>query len=146
MPTQVGTDSDWAKVAPGYNFVAALKSDGSLWTWGDNSWWQLGLGDDRGKGKPTQAHIGGGKWKDVAVGDQQCVGLQSDGTLLTWGSSPTEVDWRTTDRVCEPHHYDGLMEARWTSVHAGCYAIDAEGHLWDCPPNLQDDMVPERAK
>ncbi|WP_392388841.1 hypothetical protein [Flavobacterium piscinae] len=34
VPTQIGTDTDWAFVAAGGNSSYALKQDGSLWGWG----------------------------------------------------------------------------------------------------------------
>jgi len=43
-PVQVGTDTDWVDIAAGYKFSLGLKSDGSLWAWGDNISGQLGDG------------------------------------------------------------------------------------------------------
>ena len=35
---------DVASIALGNDYTAALKTDGSLWTWGDNQYGQLGNG------------------------------------------------------------------------------------------------------
>jgi alpha-tubulin suppressor-like RCC1 family protein len=51
VPTQIGTDSDWSFInAGGVNpalivHTIAMKTDGTIWGWGDNSYWSLGLGD-----------------------------------------------------------------------------------------------------
>ncbi|MCL5981268.1 MAG: stalk domain-containing protein, partial [Firmicutes bacterium] len=44
LPAQVGTDRDWAVVSVGTHHTAALKADGTLWTWGLNYHGQLGDG------------------------------------------------------------------------------------------------------
>ena len=46
-PSLVGTDSDWlgTTIVNGYRNVLALKTDGTLWVWGENVQGQLGLGD-----------------------------------------------------------------------------------------------------
>jgi len=43
-PTRIGTDKDWANASAGYNHTMAIKTDGTLWAWGYNSFGQLGDG------------------------------------------------------------------------------------------------------
>ena len=44
VPTQIGTSADWASLSPSINATVALKTDGSLFTWGSSSFGQLGTG------------------------------------------------------------------------------------------------------
>ena len=41
-PKQVGSLTNWLVLAGGYRHTAAIKTDGTLWTWGDGSYGQLG--------------------------------------------------------------------------------------------------------
>ena len=91
-PNKVGTDNDWAYVAAGHNFSLALKRDGTLWAWGDNSTYQLGqTGDIHGpdninRKRPCQV----GKdhdWALVDGGNNFVLALKKDGTLWGWGSN-----------------------------------------------------------
>ena len=52
-PVQLGVLTNWKKVVAEYT-VVALKTDGTLWTWGRNNDGQLGLGDRVFRSSPTQ--------------------------------------------------------------------------------------------
>lgn len=53
-PTRVGNDTDWVTVSAGEYHSLGLRSDGSLWAWGNNTYGQLGLGDTTDRNIPTQ--------------------------------------------------------------------------------------------
>jgi alpha-tubulin suppressor-like RCC1 family protein len=72
VPTQVGIANDWLIVASGgtinTNHTIALKNNHSLWTWGQNSSGQLGLGSQiTNVNVPTQVGIEL-TWNTVAAG------------------------------------------------------------------------------
>ena len=64
-PTQVGTDTNWSKIAGGHDGGAAIKTDGTLWIWGDNEHGELGQNspDTSALSSPTQ--IPGTNWTVV---------------------------------------------------------------------------------
>ncbi len=41
---QIGTATDWARVAAGSSFAMAIKTNGTLWGWGYNQYGELGMG------------------------------------------------------------------------------------------------------
>jgi len=53
-PIQIGSDSNWNFVSAGEKFSIALKTDGSLWSWGRNGFGQLGDGSFVSKNFPIQ--------------------------------------------------------------------------------------------
>jgi len=71
----------------------ALKSDGSVWTWGRNNRGQLGNGTTEDSRVPVAAKD---LWRinDVAAGMFHTVALSSDGTVWAWGGTPMD-SWAT---------------------------------------------------
>jgi alpha-tubulin suppressor-like RCC1 family protein len=56
-PKQVGALTDWLKTSAGGEFSLAVKTDGTLWSWGYNFRGQLGLstyGGGTNKSSPSQ--------------------------------------------------------------------------------------------
>ena len=60
--------TNWKSVACGYFHTAAIKTDGTLWTWGYNAYAQLGDNTVTSKSSPVQTITGGTNWKSVACG------------------------------------------------------------------------------
>lgn len=143
-PTQVTTPSGatWESVSASGDFAFGIQSNGTLWAWGRNGEAQLGLGDSADRLVPAQVanpNPSGATWVDVAGGGWHAVGLQSDGTLWTWGGfGPTGMS--NTGKL---GHGDGdyrlvptqvtAPSATWESIGAGSrnsYAIQSDGTLW----------------
>ena len=51
-PVQVGTATNWARVSAGGDHTVAVKTDGTLWAWGDNNYGQLGDGTTTNQSTP----------------------------------------------------------------------------------------------
>ncbi len=51
---QVGTLTTWASVIGGAFHTLAIKTDGTLWAWGENSSGPLGLGNTVDRSSPVQ--------------------------------------------------------------------------------------------
>ncbi|MED1861450.1 S-layer homology domain-containing protein [Brevibacillus reuszeri] len=92
VPMQVSNLSDVVAIAAagGRSFLktghtVALKSDGTVWTWGHNENGQLGIGTfDKGSTVPVQVQ----NLSDVvaiSAGALHTIALKSDGTVWTWG-------------------------------------------------------------
>lgn len=104
-PVQVGSLTSWVQAAAGNTFSVAVRSNGSLWSWGLNTNGQLGLGNTLTQySSPTQ--VGSLlNWAYVKCGWSSVIAVKTDGTLWTWGdgnfsgtgtSSPVQVGSATT--------------------------------------------------
>ena len=81
---------DVSAIAAGSEHTVALKSDGTVWTWGLNNRGQLGNGTDINSATPVQVRGSGGAGfltgvSAIAAGFGHTVALKSDGTVWTWG-------------------------------------------------------------
>lgn len=114
-PVQIGTLTNWKQVSCAESTTGAVKTDGTLWTWGRNASGVLGTNATAHRSSPTQ--IGTlTNWKQVSCGGQHMVATKKDGTLWAWGnnyngrvgdnstvtkSSPvqvgTETNWKKID-------------------------------------------------
>jgi alpha-tubulin suppressor-like RCC1 family protein len=74
VPTQVGTLTDWTDVGLGEGYMAAIRSNGTLWTCGRNTSGQLGLNRTGDVSSPTQVGTRT-NWYQVAGGIDSCFAL-----------------------------------------------------------------------
>lgn len=116
--------AQWISVGAGNRFSVALRSDHTLWAWGDHSKGQIGDGQILSAIQSTPKQVGGAEWQAVRAGDQYVVAIKTDGTLWSWGydangqlgvgdqsihASPTQ---EATGRA-------PLWWGRWTQIAAG---------------------------
>ncbi len=82
----VGLDQVVAISAGRYSFNAALRADGTIWTWGYNQWGQLGNGGNITGDTPAQVP---GLTNIVSIARQGGQGhmcaVRDDGTVWSWG-------------------------------------------------------------
>jgi alpha-tubulin suppressor-like RCC1 family protein len=90
-PVQIGTRT-WSFIADGggglpsmqtYHMLA-VRSDGTLWTWGKNDIGQLGLNDTVTRSSPVQIGTET-NWASGEVGGSSTMAIKTNGTLWAWG-------------------------------------------------------------
>lgn len=131
-PVQVGALTTWYQVAAGSAFTLATKTDGTLWSWGNNSNGQLGLNDTVGRSSPVQ--IGAlTTWYEFSAGSDFSVAIKTDGTLWSWGNNGFgQLGQNNTTYRSSPVQIGALTN--WSRISAGagkfCLAIKTDGTLW----------------
>ena len=85
-PIQIGTDTNWQGVlAPGYHHSMAKKSDGTLWSWGSNTFGALGSPTLVFTYLPLQVGIDTNWGNKISAAQGYSIALRQDGTLNSWG-------------------------------------------------------------
>jgi hypothetical protein len=64
-------------------FAVGILNDGSIWGFGSNDQYQLGLDDTIDRYTPTL--IDDDEWKMISVGSAHCLGVKTSGELYGWG-------------------------------------------------------------
>ena len=85
IPNQI-PGTNWNKIATGFRFSLAIKTDGTLWAWGKNDAGQLADGTTTDRYIPVQ--VGSDtNWNTISAGRNHVVATKSDGSLWTWGDN-----------------------------------------------------------
>jgi len=145
-PTQIWADSDWSQSAAGFYHTLAIKTNNTLWAWGQNL--PAGqLGDGTTTNRTTPREIGtASDWSQVYAGKFHSLGIKTGNTLWSWGynafgqlglgytnplgspvTTPTQIgtdsDWNTV-AVCEFH----------------TLGIKADNTLWSWGTNINGQL------
>jgi alpha-tubulin suppressor-like RCC1 family protein len=78
-------DTDWAKVSSGFDHSCAIKTNGTLFCWGDNSYGQLGNNSTTDSLVPMHENKAATDWINISAGAFHACAIKTDGTLFCWG-------------------------------------------------------------
>jgi len=133
-PVQVGIPTDvpngsWSAVSAALDHILGIKTDGSLWSWGDNADGQLGTSGNFQRVFPIK--IGSSSWTAIAAGYTFSLGLRIDGALFAWGiNSSGQLGLGDVVARSSPVQVGG---SSWSVVAAGAFhsgAIRSDGRLF----------------
>ena len=131
-PTQV-PGTTWGittgKITAGGNFYAAVKTDGTVWTWGNNRAGMLGHNNKTSYSSPKQ--IPGTSWSVSFSDVQKSAHIRTDGTMWMlgkghWGS----LGMNNTVQYSSPVQLPGTNWAHGAFGDDNGMAVKTDGTLW----------------
>jgi alpha-tubulin suppressor-like RCC1 family protein len=125
--------TNWKQVSCAGDNTAAIKTDGTLWTWGNNGSAQLGDNTTTQRRTPVTTFAGGTNWKQVSCGGFHTAAIKTDGTLWTWGfnfNGQLGNNTSTFSVITPVTTFSG--GTNWKQVSCGGHtaAIKTDGTLW----------------
>jgi hypothetical protein len=130
-PRRISELSSISSVSAGERHVLALRSDGTIWTWGENALGQLGDGTYTTRAVPA-AVPGVSSIVSAKAGGLHTLALQQDGSLLAWGdNSYGQLGTGDTVGSATPKPVIGLQDVR--KIAAGyqrSVALKNDGTVW----------------
>jgi len=144
---------DAVKVACGWDFSVILKKDGTVWTFGDNKYGQLGDGREvnRNYPLPVKGPNGKGYLKDIIdikAGAFHVLALSKDGTIWAWGDNEfgqigdgTFINRKFPVKVKDSKGNGFLKDIK--KIECGAFhsgAIDKNGYVLTWGKNLKGQL------
>jgi alpha-tubulin suppressor-like RCC1 family protein len=130
-PVQVGAGTTWSTaVCGGFGHMHAIKTDGTLWAWGNNNRGQLGLNNLTNISSPVQVGTLT-NWLKLSAGTYHNAAIKTDGTMWTWGFNYGRLGLGNGSHYSSPKQVGALTT--WSNASAGsygCAAIKTDSTLW----------------
>ena len=132
-PAQLGVLTNWKDSASGSGgrSILAIKTDGTLWTWGQNIQGDLGDGTTLSRSSPVQIGLLT-DWSLISHGFGHSAVIKTNGTLWTWGLNSTgQLGDSTRLSKSSPIQVGALTN--WLAIsaaYAHTVAIKTNGTLW----------------
>lgn len=140
-PVQVGAATTWKQVECGWNFAVAVKTDGTIWAWGENTSGQLGLGNTTMQTSPVQIGTAT-NWSKVSCGQNYAIAIKTTGTMWSWGNGGNgQLGQGSWSNQSSPVQIGTATD--WSDISCGEYsalAIKTTGTLWGWGANTYGQL------
>ena len=158
-PTQVGTETTWSDISGTYyEIVMAIKTDGTLWSWGNNYFSALGHNQSYdtttpsvyGYSSPVQVGTDT-TWSKVSAGTNVAYAIKTDGTLWGWGrnvtgelglnsvTSPGNIGLSSPTQIGTDATWSAISKGRQSNYY-GTAALKTDGTMWAWGGNGQGTL------
>ncbi len=139
--------SGWTKITGGGSHSLALGNDGNLYSWGNNSNGQLGIGNQPKQKSPQLMPFPNGvtSWITFSGGGNHSLAIGNDGNLYSWGYNGdgelgigNQPDQFTPQKVALPN---GVTS--WSMVTAGLFhslAVGSDNFLYSWGYNFNGQL------
>ena len=119
-----GGGFNWCVISLGDDHAIGIKADGTAWTWGRNSAGQLGTGNTINRSSPGLVAGSSSLWCNVTAGFSESAGVQTTGTLWTWGCN-NNGQLGSGNTINRSSPVTVTSSASWLSVSMGCQSAAA---------------------
>ncbi|MGA0120183.1 MAG: RCC1 domain-containing protein [Methylophilaceae bacterium] len=135
IPVEItGGGTNWKQVSSGRDHMGAIKTDGTLWMWGNSTNGDaLGTLNTPTVVGPVTTFAGGTDWKQISCGFVATAAIKTDGSLWIWGRGAEGQlgNFANTTRNTPVTTFIGGNDWKQVSIankHIG--AIKTDGSLW----------------
>ena len=133
----VGGYTDWSQLFAGNTFSLAIRTNGTLWSWGGYSFGKLGTNEAVNRSSPVSVVGGFTDWCQISA-FYQSLGVRTNGTLWGWGyNADRQVgDGTATGRSSPVSVIGGFTD--WCHAAAGArqsLGVRTNGTLWSWGKN-----------
>jgi alpha-tubulin suppressor-like RCC1 family protein len=138
-PVQVGVSS-WIQIAAANGGVAiALRSDRTMWSWGDGASGKLGLNDTVSRSLPTQ--VGTSSWTFVYASGSHVHAIRTNGSLFSWGANTNgELGLNDTINRSSPVQVGTSSWVNVAATNSSTIAITTTGQIFTWGRNNQGQL------
>ena len=122
--------------------TVAVKTDGTLWSWGEGATGRLGHGNTTDRSSPVQ--VGAlTTWAAASAGGDFSGAIKTDGTLWTWGRNTSgRLGLGNTTDYSSPKQVGALTS--WSLLSCGftshTLVIKTNGTLWGFGSNVNGEL------
>ena len=138
-PTQIPGATNWSSLGGGFYATqssGAVRSDGTLWTWGRN--YNGVLGHNQAIAQKDQVsspvQVPGTTWSQISVRSDNMMAIKTDGTLWGWGDAGGGETATNTEGTAgtrsSPTQVPGTTWSSLGSYWGGYGAVKTDGTLW----------------
>jgi alpha-tubulin suppressor-like RCC1 family protein len=131
----IGGFTDWCQVSAGQNHSLGVRTNGTVWSWGNNVSGRLGDGTTVNKSSPVLVVGGFTDWYQVSAGGYHSLGVRVPGySAWAWGCNGSGQlgDGTTVDKSSPASVISGFTYTYWYQVSAGANHSLGIAYTFEC--------------